>query len=47
MRDARKDAIEMAARRERLLEAGFRDMTDGLEAIKRMILDSLTGGRRL
>ena len=95
MRDARKDAIEMAARRERLLEAGFRlmsartieavtlripvseprlfvnllytmlsvagkyaeglvyppdgerDMTDELEAIKRMILDSLTDGRRL
>jgi len=47
MRDAKKDAIEMAARRERLLEAGFRLMTDELEAIKRMILDSLTGGRRL
>ena len=27
MRDARKDAIEMAARRERLLEAGFRLMS--------------------
>ena len=26
---------------------GERDMTDELEAIKRMILDSLTGGRRL
>lgn len=47
MRDANKDAIGMAARRERLLEAGFRLMSDELEAIKRMILDSLTGGRRL